>query len=84
MDSKEFRNYITEQRRIGLNDTQIARNLGMDIGIFKDAVEFAFNNTKESVTEKKAEVIVETVEEKPKAPRKLYKKTEVFEVPQGD
>lgn len=84
MDSKEFITYVREQRRIGLEDTQIARKLGMDVGIFKDAVEFAFNNTKEPVTEKKAEVIVETVEDKPKAPRKPRKKVEVEEVPQGE
>lgn len=87
MDSKEFRNYITEQRRIGLNDTQIARNLGMDVGIFKDAVDHAFNVIKEApVFEevKPAAVAFEEVEEKPKAPRKPRKKAEVFEVPQGE
>lgn len=88
MDSKEFSEYILEHRRIGLDDSQIARKLGMDIGIFKDAVDFAFNEIKkeESVVEKilPAAVAFEEAEEKPKAPRKPYKKAEIFEVPQGD
>lgn len=88
MDSKEFITYVRDQRRIGLDDTQIARKLGMDIGIFKDAVDFAFNDIKkeESVVEKilPAAVAFEGVEEKPKAPRKPRKKVDVEEVPQGE
>ena len=79
MDSKEFKNYIMEHRRIGLDDSQIARKLGMDVGIFKDAVDYAFNIVKEEPAAK--------VEEKPidiPIPRKPLKKAEVFEVPQSD
>ena len=87
MDSKEFITYVRDQRRIGLDDTQIARKLGMDAGIFKDAVKFALNNVKESVVEERVEVVTEaaeSVEEKPKTPRKPRKKVEVDEVPQGE
>lgn len=87
MDSKEFITYVRDQRRIGLDDNQIARKLGMDVGIFKDAVDHATNATKEEpVFEevKPAAVAFEEVEEKPKAPRKPRKKAEVFEVPQGE
>lgn len=87
MDSKEFIAYVREQKRIGLDDNQIARKLGMDVGIFKDAVEFAYNATKEEPvfeTVKPAAVAFEEVEEKPKAPRKPRKKVEVEEVPQGE
>ena len=87
MDSKEFITYVRDQRRIGLDDTQIARKLGMDVGIFKDAVNHASNVTKEEPVVEKilpAAVAFEAVEEKPKAPRKPRKKVDVEEVPQGE
>ena len=88
MNNEEFKTYVNDQRRIGLNDSQIARNLGMDVGIFKDAVKHAFDVAKreESVIEKilPAAVAFEEIEEKPKAPRKPRKKIDVEEVPQGD
>ena len=87
MDSKEFITYVRDQRRIGLDDTQIARKLGMDAGIFKDAVNHACNTTKEESvfeTVKPAAVAFEEAEEKPKAPRKPRKKVDVEEVPQGE
>ena len=79
MDSKEFRDYVMEHRRIGLTNSQIARKLGMDAGIFEDAVDHAFNIVKEEPAAK--------TEEKPidiPIPRKPLKKAEVFEVPQSD
>ena len=87
MDSKEFITYVRDQRRIGLDDTQIARKLGMDVGIFKDAVNHASNVTKEEPifeTVKPVAVAFEEIEEKPKAPRKPRKKVDVEEVPQGE
>lgn len=86
MNNEEFKTYVNDQRRIGLNDSQIARNLGMDVGIFKDAVKHAFDVAKreESVAEKEIKIVAEVIEEKPKAPRKPRKKAEVFEVPQGE
>ena len=87
MDSKEFITYVRDQRRIGLDDTQIARKLGMDVGIFKDAVVHASNTTKEEPvfeTVKPAAMAFEEIEEKPKTPRKPRKKVDVEEVPQGE
>lgn len=87
MDSKEFITYVRDQRRIGLDDTQIARKLGMDVGIFKDAVDHAYNATKEESvfeTVKPAAVAFEEIEEKSKTPRKPRKKVDVEEVPQGE
>ena len=86
MKPKEFIAYVNEQKRIGLDDGQIARNLGMDPGVFPGALKFAY----EKVAEDEATytytppVIEETIEEKPKAPRKPRKKAEVFEVPQSE
>ena len=80
MDGKEFKEYVLEHRRIGLDDSQIARKLGMDVGIFKDAVDYTFLTTKDEP----AAAAFEKEEEKPKVPRPPRKKAEVFEVPQGE
>lgn len=80
MDSKQFRDYVIEQKRIGLTNSQIARKLGMDAGIFEDACKFAFEKAEE---EEKSAVPDNDIKEISEKPRK-EKVPGIYYVPQND
>lgn len=82
MTDKEFREYVIEQKRIGLDNHQIASKLGMDVFIFEDACKFAFDEVEKSSTLVKVpdEKKIEEISEKPRK-----KKVEgIYYVPQND
>ena len=78
MDNKEFRAYVMEQRRIGLDNGQIARKLGMDPYIFEDACKYAFQ---EAMNENAAEI--KTVEPLPEIEPREEKVEGIYYVPQN-
>ena len=82
MDNKEFRAYVTEQRRIGLDNGQIARKLGMSVGIFEDACKFAFEETETPVIQPKGpdKTVIDAVAQKPRK----EKVPGIYYVPQSD
>ena len=82
MDKKEFREYVIEHKRVGLDNSQIARKLGMDPYIFEDACKFAFDETK--TPPKPVKIIPEEdIKEISEKPRK-EKVEGIFYVPQND
>ena len=81
MDKKEFRDYVIEHKRIGLDNSQIARKLGMDAGVFEDACKLAFEEESESMAPKAPEKkAVEAVAQKPRK----EKVPGIYYVPQND
>ena len=78
MDSKEFVTYVMEQKRIGLDNSQIARKLGMDAAIFSDACKFAFGEI-----EKNNELQKIAVEPKPDLKPRKEKVEGIYYVPQN-
>lgn len=78
MDTKEFVRYVMEQKRIGLDNSQIAGKLGMDVAIFTDACKFAFNEVdKENALQKLV------VEPKPELKPRKEKVEGIYYVPQN-
>lgn len=78
MDKKEFKEYVIEHKRIGLDNSQIARKLGMDAGAFEDACKFAFEEeVAPKVPDQKAIEAVAQKTRKEKVPGIYY-------VPQND
>lgn len=81
MNKKEFKEYVIEHKRIGLDNGQIARKLGMDAGIFEDACKFAFEEDSEPVAPKVPDQkAVEAVAQKPRK----EKVPGIYYVPQND
>lgn len=96
MDNKEFKEYVIECKRIGLENSQIARKLGMNLYAFEDECAFAFRGGKKppEETPKPAAVnpvkgtpakpMEEFIKESSEAPKVGQKHPGVFEVPQGE
>ena len=78
MDKKEFVAYVMEQKRIGLDNSQIARKLGMSTGIFNDACKFAFEEV-----EREDELHRLAVEPKPNLKPRKEKVEGIYYVPQN-
>jgi len=82
MDTKEFRAYVTELKRVGLDNHQIAEKLGMDPYIFEDACAFAFGE--DPVPQKPVNIPdQEKIKKVSEKPRK-EKVEGIYYVPQND
>ena len=82
MEKEEFRAYVLEHKRIGLDNGQIAAKLGMTPGIFEDACKFAFEDDGPAPVPPKvpSKPAIDAVAQKPRK----EKVPGVYYVPQGD
>jgi len=82
MDKAEFKAYVTEQKRIGLENSQIARKLGMTPGVFEDACKFAFEEKEKPIVQPKGpdKTVIDAVAQKPRK----EKVPGIYYVPQND